>query len=713
MRWLHKNVTDIAILGVYIVLTLALTWPLITEMSTRLAGDDVDVLINPWADWWTGKALTEGLDLYYTDYLFYPQGTSLVFHSFSHVNTAISLLLTPLLGGFAAYNLAILLTYIISGFGLYLLAKYLTGCRLAAFVAGVVFAFHPYHMFQSSHPVLVTTQFIPLFALAFIRLLNNTDASRSKRMQQTLLAALWFLLTALSSWHLMLMLAAWAVLYLLYDLLFDKAQRTLLAFGYVMLLVGILVLTVMPFLWPIIREQLTTDTAYMAVEVEEGRGNDLLSFFTPNRLHPLFGPSVLEVNSRIGYTRNVPAYVGYVALVLALIGIATARRETRFWWVTGVLFFVLSLGSQLKWEGVPLHTRHLPWAVPIISVLRHPLRLNSLLFFSLAVLVAYGSRWVYDRLSLHSKLLAYLVLLLLAGVLLFEYWVYPFPTTQPEYSPFLDELAQQEGDFAIANFPSGRQADKYYMFQQTVHGKRMIGGVVSRTPDDADAFLDTNLLLGAMRNENVPNEYIKERLAVLAAQNVRYVIVHKTLMNAERMENWQQWLVNYPAPYFEDDKVIVYATQPDLGIALLARKDVDALDMRVGSQIHLRGYRLSSDSLTAGELLTVTLLWQSDSRLEKDLNVFVHLMDTDGRLVAQRDGIPVQGERPTWSWWEGEVIQDEYVLATDFHLPSGIYTVSVGMYELPAGDRLEVFDPAGERLPDDRVVLEKIKVGGP
>jgi hypothetical protein len=159
-------------------------------MSTHLAGDDVDVLINPWADWWTEKALTEGLDLYHTDYLFYPQGTSLVFHSFSHTNMAIAWLLTPLMGYFAAYNSTILLTFAISGFGMYLLAKYLTGCRPDAFLAGVVFAFHPYHMFQGSHPVLVTTQFIPLFVLAFIRMLHDADARRSSRVKQTFLAAL-------------------------------------------------------------------------------------------------------------------------------------------------------------------------------------------------------------------------------------------------------------------------------------------------------------------------------------------------------------------------------------------------------------------------------------------------------------------------------------------------------------------------------------------
>ena len=713
MRWLGRNVTGIATLGVYVVLTLALTWPLIANMPTLLAGDDVDVLINPWTDWWTRKALTEGLDLYYTDYLFYPRGTSLVFHSFSHVNTAIALLLTPLIGGFAAYNVGVLLTYVVSGFGMYLLARYLTGCRPAALIAGVVFAFHPYHVFQSSHPVLVTTQFIPLFVLTFIRLLHDTDASRSQRLKQTFLAALWFLLTALSSWHLMLMLAGWATLYLLYELLFERARWTPETYRYLALLAVLIILTVTPFLWPILSEQLTAGATYMAVDVKEGRGNDLLSFFTPTRLHPVFGPLVLEINSRIGYTRNRPAYLGFVALGLVLIGAVTARRETRVWWALGLLFFILSLGSQLKWEGVPLHTGRLPWSIPIIGVLRHPLRFNTLLFLSLAVLVPYGSRWVYDRLTLRSKPLAYLVLALLTGVLLFEYWVYPFPTTHPPYAPFLEELAQEEGDFAIADFPVGRQADKYYMFRQTVHGKRIIGGVVSRTPDDADAFLDANPLLDAMRNENVPDEYIKERLAVLGAQNVRYIIVHKRFLNPERMENWQWWLVNFPPPYYEDDAVIVYCTTPDLGTGPLARDDVQRSGAQLGSHVRLQGYRLSSEGLNGGETLTVTLFWQSDSRLEGDHHVFVHLLDAQGGLAAQRDGVPVQGERPTWSWWDDEIIQDEYALATDPGLAPGTYTLSVGMYDLPGGARLPASGATGERLPEDRVVLAEIRVEAP
>ena len=557
------NRYNVTVLILYILLTLVLTLPLPCKMDKALAGRSSDVYINPWADWWTRKALTEHLDFYHTDYMFYPQGTSLVFHSFSHANTAVSLLLTPLMGSFAAYNVTILLAYILSGFGMYLLASYLTGCRPAAFVSGLVFAFCPYHIFESAHPVLVTTQWIPFFALAFIRMLRDTGVGQVK---QALLAALWFLLTALSSWHLMIMLGGWTSLYLLYSLFFERTDWSPGAYRSLILLVVVVGLIVAPFLWPILREQLTTDTAYMTVDIQDGLGNDLLSFFIPNQRHPLFGPHFANYYEEIGFTTKRLAYLGYVSLSLAVGGIITARRETRFWLLSGLVFFVLSLGLQITFRGSTLHTFHLPWAVPIIRLLRHPFRLNVLLFFSLAVLVGFGGRWLYDWVTLRSKPLAYLALALVASLLLFEYLVYSFPTTQPSYSPFLHQLAQEEGNFAVADFPMGRKMAKYYLFCQTIHGKKIVDGVVSRTPDDAYAFVDSNPLLGPLRAGTAPDPDldIEEQFAALDAQGIRYVIVHKHFLNSKKMEDWQRWLADFPPPFYEDEWLIVYRTTPAL-----------------------------------------------------------------------------------------------------------------------------------------------------
>lgn len=560
------NRYDLVILFFYAFLTLVLTLPLPLMMNEVLAGYDPDVYINPWADWWTKKALTEGLDFYHTDYLFYPRGASLVFHSFSHTNTAISLVLAPLVGRFAAYNVTVLLAYMLSGFNMYLLASWLTRCRPAAFIAGIVFAFHPYHVFESVHPVLFTVQWIPLFALALIRML---DPARTDRVRQVLLAALWFVLTALSSWHLMTMLAGWTILCLMHQLLLERRRLAPNFFRFLILWVVLVALAMGPFLWPIVREQLTTDTAYVAVDAggrSQGVENDLLSFFLPTLGHPLFGALVPEICERIGPLRCLrPAYLGYLSLALAVCGVAAARRETRFWLVGGIVSLLLSLGPQIRLNGSPLHSFSLPWAIPIIALLRHPVRLSILLFFSLAVLVAFGGRWLHGWVASRSKHLANIAMALAAGLLLFEYLVFPFPYMRPSYSPFLHQLAGEEGDFAVVDVPMGRRPAKQYMFYQTIHGHRIVGGCVSRTPDDAYAFVDANPLLGLLGAGAVPDPTVDvgEQLAALAAAGIRYVIVHKDVPTTDAEAPVWEAPRGFLSPVYEDDWLIVYRTAPE------------------------------------------------------------------------------------------------------------------------------------------------------
>jgi hypothetical protein len=137
------------------------------------------------------------------------------------------------------------------------------------------------------------------------------------------------------------------------------------------------------------------------------------------------------------------------------------------------------------------------------------------------------------------------------------------------------------------------------------------------------------------------------------------------------------------------------------------------LDVQLGNQIRLLGYRLKPGNPATGDNLTVTLFWQSDGRLTSDYHVFVHLLDPGGQLIAQHDGVPVDGERPAWSWRDGEVIQDEHVVITDARLPTGAYALSVGMYDFTTEARLPAVNPNGERLPEDRIPLQAIKVAVP
>ena len=92
--------------------------------------------------------------------------------------------------------------------------------------------------------------------------------------------------------------------------------------------------------------------------------------------------------------------------------------------------------------------------------------------------------------------------------------------------------------------------------------------------------------------------------------------------------------------------------------------------------------------------------------IESDYTVFVHVLDAEGQVRAQRDVQPMDGRAPTSWWLPGEVIRDEHILPLrDAHLPPGIYTLSIGMYHWTTGERLPLTDSNGRRLTDDRLIF--------
>ncbi len=105
--------------------------------------------------------------------------------------------------------------------------------------------------------------------------------------------------------------------------------------------------------------------------------------------------------------------------------------------------------------------------------------------------------------------------------------------------------------------------------------------------------------------------------------------------------------------------------------------------------IRLDGYALTPETTAGGELL-LALRWESLRSVEDDYQVFVHLLNANDDKLAQRDGQPVQWMRPTSTWQPGEEIIDRYGLLLPDDLPSGSYTIAVGLYDPVSGQRLPV-----------------------
>jgi hypothetical protein len=134
------------------------------------------------------------------------------------------------------------------------------------------------------------------------------------------------------------------------------------------------------------------------------------------------------------------------------------------------------------------------------------------------------------------------------------------------------------------------------------------------------------------------------------------------------------------------------------------------VDYRVGDHIKLKGFRLSAERLSPGDTLTVVLIWESDGEVKENYTVFCHVLSTSQELVAQHDGRPVSEIRPAPSWRAGEVIQDSHPVLLGSDLASGTYVLSAGMYDLKTMERPPTYDAAGERLPQDRIVLGSIQI---
>jgi len=137
------------------------------------------------------------------------------------------------------------------------------------------------------------------------------------------------------------------------------------------------------------------------------------------------------------------------------------------------------------------------------------------------------------------------------------------------------------------------------------------------------------------------------------------------------------------------------------------------LHFTLDSQIELLGYDLSADRIRPGDTVELTLYWHALTEPEEDYTVFTHLLGESYNLASgnflwgQQDNMPLDGTYTTSRWLENEVVVDRYAISVQPDAPPGRYRIEVGMYLLETGERLPVFDDQGQRMAEDRVLLEE------
>ncbi len=102
-------------------------------------------------------------------------------------------------------------------------------------------------------------------------------------------------------------------------------------------------------------------------------------------------------------------------------------------------------------------------------------------------------------------------------------------------------------------------------------------------------------------------------------------------LNEHGYRAWERW--------YGRVRLIIYG--PSLGKEGVYRP----LRARLGDEIILDGYRLIDEEVRSGDIVRLILHWRARGKVGEEYKVFVHLLDEEGRLVAQRDSEPVGGRR--------------------------------------------------------------------
>jgi hypothetical protein len=291
---------------------------------------------------------------------------------------------------------------------------------------------------------------------------------------------------------------------------------------------------------------------------------DLGDFWLPSGLHPLWGAAVTHYATQIHpYIAAWNVALGYVTIALTIVALLLNRRLAWRWAAIALVGLILALGPVLQIGGVQTGIP-LPYAllslVPGVDIAHRPSHFVVITVVLLAPLVALGMAALLERLPTNRRRLA---ILIVAGLLIFEFAPPNWPIIQSQPDPYYNQIANSGG--AVIDLPP-RTESSAALIAQLVHGLPIMGGYVSRTP--SYQFSETVPIvrdLWAMQQQSQMLSGYDDPLAVLNAYNLRHVIIHwETLNQTERQQLQQVLAAALPgvAPSYQDAELTAYVVPP-------------------------------------------------------------------------------------------------------------------------------------------------------
>lgn len=558
-RWRNHAIAFLVFLALAAVFLL----PGSVAPSSALLGYPGDNFQNAWFLWYFARAVAHGQNPFYTHLLFYPTRVTLAWSTSDPIAGLMALPLSLMAGPVVAYNLSLVLQLALAAFFGRLLCLRIARNEAAAFIGGIVFGFSSFLLAQSlGHLSLVTAFAIPLFVLV----LDGIWKAENPSWKFGIPLGLALLLAALAHYNYVVVCIAFAFFWVVVDVArdFSGGMRLIarvwkpLATGAATFVVGF-----SPFLWMMLRNPAGIPLSRTANHVELFSA-DVLGFLIPSWNHILFGRFAQHtLDPRVfmaGYEGTV--YAGIVVLALAVLGFWKGGfwkgRKSREPWVVraallAVIFYLLSLGPELRLLGHPLHIpgpARLLYVLPFAKFVSAPARFDVGVVLCLAILASLGVKFILDRLARPSW--RHLAAVAIAALIVCDSLTIPFPRssiTDPGSRYAAGSVADPPGAVSqTCDLPRNLQhgtvltfpfVDAPYclksMWMQTADGGHfaLIDGYLSYTPPEVwRNFWDVRILRSLMVMEGMVRAPIdveadrKSAGAMIGELNLSAVVIY-------------------------------------------------------------------------------------------------------------------------------------------------------------------------------------------
>ncbi len=455
------------------------TWPWIAHFNDRFFTDTGDGFQNVWNMWWVNKSVTQLHQLpWHTTYLHAPYGTTLLGQTLNPFNGFAAIPLLRVMSLMQAFNTMVIFSFTVGGVTAFWLCYFYSRRYVASLIGGFVFTFSSYHFAHAiGHMQLVSLEWIPLFVLLFWRLCTKPT------IRDAIGAAGALFLVLLCDYYYFFYSVVAATLIVIYlwrkhDLPPLRERTTVRAFS---LFVVLVLATCAPL--PLALLHLNTHDTLLGSHNPRVFSTDLFTPFVDGgfwRFASLTHSYWRHIGTGLSESSVYLGISVIALLVIALFRRSAIHRDALFWVGLCIMFGVLSLGPRLMVRGKSYGHVPLPYAVvehliPPLRLSGTPIRMMVMVTLGAAVVVS----MVLGRLDL-ARPGSRLALIGFAAVLVIEMWPGHLPNNPAVVPEYVSALRALPSTGAVLDVAAAQPS--WPLYDQTIHGKPIAFGYVSRLP---------------------------------------------------------------------------------------------------------------------------------------------------------------------------------------------------------------------------------------